>query len=146
MNIHVIDNTNTLWLPVSEYADTCSWEACKRMASAMRENKINDWERLFIAEENGKFKGFCALLKSQEFPGWEYAPLIKWLFVEEKYRGQRLSQRLIEIASEYAKEIGYDRIFLTTWHEGLYEKYGFVKLCDKKVRDGYIEGIFGKNI
>ena len=73
-------------------------------------------------------------------------PLIKWLFVEEQYRGQRLGQRLIESASEYAKEIGYEQIFLTTWHKGLYEKYGFVKICDKEMREGYFEGIYGKKI
>ena len=146
MNIHIIDKTNSLWLPVAEYADTCSWAACQRMASAMRENKIVDWERVFVIEESSKLIGFCTLSKSQDFPGSEYAPLIKWLFVEEKYRGQRLSQRLIESASEYAKNIGYNRIYLTTWHEGLYEKYGFVKICDKEVRDGYFEGIYGKNI
>ncbi|MDD2503810.1 MAG: GNAT family N-acetyltransferase [Eubacteriales bacterium] len=146
MNIHIIRKTDTLWLPVSEYADTCSWDACVRMATFMREDKFNDWERIFIAEENGNFMGFCALIKPQGFPGSEYNPLIKWLFVEEKYRGQRLSQKLLETAAEYAKKLGYDQIFLTTWHKGLYEKYGFMKICDKEVRDGYFEGIYGKKI
>jgi len=103
-------------------------------------------ERLFIAKENDVFMGFCALIKPQGFPGLEYTPLIKWLFVEEKYRGQRLSQKLIDTAGEYAKELGYKKLFLTTWHEGLYEKYGFEKLCEKEVQDGYIEGVYGKKL
>ncbi len=114
------------------------------MASLMKEGKFNDWERVFVAEENDNFIGFCALLKPQSFPGNDYAPLLKWLFVEEKYRGRRLSQSLIESASEYAKGLGFNQIFLTTWHVGLYEKYGFVKLCEKEVRDGYSEGVFEK--
>jgi len=146
MNIHIIDKSSSFWIPVSEYVDTCSWDACARMATFMRDGKFNDWERLFVAEDSGVFMGFCALIKPQGFPGLEYTPLIKWLFVEEKYRGQRLSQKLIDTACDYAKKLGYDQIFLTTWHEGLYEKYGFVKICDKEVRDGYIEGVYGKKV
>jgi len=146
MTIHTIDKTDSLWLPVAEYADTVSWDACARMATFMREGKFTDWERLFVAEESGTFMGFCALVKPQNFLGAEYNPLIKWLFVDEKYRGQRLSQKLIEAAAAYAKELGYDHIYLTTWHIGLYEKYGFVKICEKEVRDGYSEGVYGKKI
>lgn len=146
MNIHIMKESDPLWLPVAEYADACSWNACQRMTVFMREGKCNDWERIFVAEENGAFMGFCALLKQQNFPGSEYVPLLKWLFVSEKYRGQRLSQKLIEAAAKYAKTLGYNQIFLTTWHKGLYEKYGFVKICDKEVRDGYSEGIYAKNL
>ena len=146
MNIHIIQKTDPLWLPVAGYADICSWDACARMAVFMREDKFSDWERILVAEENGDFMGFCAVLKSQGFPGPEYEPLLKWLFVGEKYRGRRLSQQLIEAAAGYAKELGYGHIFLTTWHKGLYEKYGFVKIRDKGVRNGYSEGIYEKKI
>jgi len=146
MKIHMISKTDALWISIADYAETCSWDACARMATFMRENKFVDWEKVFVAEENGVFMGFCALIKPKGFPGSEYNPLLKWLFVEEQYRGQRLSQKLIEAAAEYAKELGYDQIFLTTWHKGLYEKYGFVKICEKEVRDGYFEGIYVKKI
>ena len=146
MKIHMISKTDALWISIADYAETCSWDASARMATFMRENKFVDWEKVFVAEENGVFMGFCALIKPKGFPGSEYNPLLKWLFVEEQYRGQRLSQKLIEAAAEYAKELGYDQIFLTTWHKGLYEKYGFVKICEKEVRDGYFEGIYVKKI
>ena len=138
MKIHMISKTDALWISIADYAETCSWDACARMATFMRENKFVDWEKVFM--------GFCALIKPKGFPGSEYNPLLKWLFVEEQYRGQRLSQKLIEAVAEYAKELGYDQIFLTTWHKGLYEKYGFVKICEKEVRDGYFEGIYVKKI
>ena len=144
MNIHIIEENNSLWLPVAKYADSASWDACTRLASKMREGEFNDWERIIVAEENCNFMGFCALLKAEGFLGPEYYPLIKWLFVEEEYRGQRLSQKLIEAAAGYAKELGHTQIFLTSWHNGLYEKYGFVKICDKEARDGYFEGVYEK--
>ena len=145
MNIHIIQQTDSLWLPVAEYADTCSWYACARMATEMRDGKFNDWERIFVAEENDDFMGFCALRNPQGIIA-EYNPWIQWVFVDEKYRGQRLSQKLLEAVAEYAKKLGFDSIFLSTWHKWLYEKYGFVKICDKEMRDNYYEGIYEKKI
>ena len=146
MTIHTIDATNPHWVPVSHYGDACSWDACARMATFMREGAFTDWERVFVAEKDGNYMGFCALVKPQAFPGVQYGPLLKWVYVSEAYRGKRLSQALIEAACRYTAEIGYHQIYLTTWHTGLYEKYGFVKLCDKQVRDGYYEGIYVKQL
>ena len=147
MNIHIIQPTDSLWLPVAEYAGTCSWGAGERMAAAMKESGFNDCERLFVAEENGDFMGFCALTNPQNFPVIaEYNPWIRWVFVDEKYRGRRLSQKLLEAVADYAKTLGYDKVFLSTWHIGLYEKYGFVKICEKEMREGYYEGIYEKKI
>jgi len=56
MNIHIIQQTDSLWIPVAEYAYTCSCSACAKMATEMRDGKFNDWERVFVAEENGNFK------------------------------------------------------------------------------------------
>ena len=146
MNIHIIDQTDPLWLPLAGYAGTCSWNACARMATFMREGKFHDWERLIVAEENGVFMGFCALADAQGTSVPECNPLLKWLFVEEKYRGKRLSQKLIEATAGYAKTLGYNKLFLTTWHIGLYEKYGFSKIYDKEIREGYVEGVYEKTI
>lgn len=50
------------------------------------------------------------------------------------------------MSAGYAKQLGYDKIYLTTWHKGLYEKYGFEKICEKEVRDGYFEAVYMKDI
>ena len=117
------------------------------MALFMRNNKFTDWERIFVAEENDHYIGFCALLKaSNHFPQIENNPFLKWLFIEENHRGQRISQTLIESASEYVKQLGYKKIFLTTWHKGLYEKYGFINIGEQEMREGYFESIYEKEI
>ncbi|MDR1687472.1 MAG: GNAT family N-acetyltransferase [Clostridiales bacterium] len=144
MFVNVVDKNSPVWLSVAGYADTCSWDACARMALFMRKGKFTDWERIIAAEENGEYLGFCAIKKPEGFPGFEYSPLIKWVFVEEKHRGKRISQKLLECACDYAGKIGFNSVYLTTWHKGLYEKYGFVKLFDKEKSDGYFEGIYEK--
>jgi len=146
MDIRIIAKTDPVWLSVAAYADTCSWDACRRMASLMREGQFHAWERILVAEDDTDFMGFCALVKPIGFPGPEYNPLIKWLFVREKYRGRRLGQKLLVTAAGYAKELGYSQVFLTTWHTGLYEKYGFAKIADKEVRPGYSESIYARKI
>lgn len=47
------------------------------------------------------------------------------MFVGEKYRGNRLSQKLIIKAMAYAKDLGFKKIYLVSDHENLYKKYGF---------------------
>jgi len=81
----------------------------------------------------------------------EYARVCSWdacawlaVFMEEDYRGKRLSEKLLAAAAGYAKAIGFHEIYLTTWHQGLYEKYGFAKIYEKEVREGYSEGIYRK--
>ena len=145
MNVQIIKQSAPNWLTVAEYAETCSWDACARMALYMRNNKFTDWERIFLAEKSDIFIGFCALLKApNHFPEFEGKPFVKWLFVDENNRGHRISQILIESAAKYSNQLGYDKIYLTTWHQGLYEKYGFVKIGEKEMRENYCESIYEK--
>ena len=116
---HIVSQSDLLW---------------SRIAKFMREGGFSGWERIIVATDGEDIMGFCALIKQSGFQGQEYCPLVKWLFVDEKYRGKRLSERILPAASEYAAQLGFDKIYLTTWHVGLYEKYGFVRLCSKEVR------------
>ena len=62
------------------------------------------------------FMGFCAITKPNNSVLSDYVPTIKWLFVEEKFRGRRLGQELLDTAADYAKSLGFKKVFLTTWH------------------------------
>ncbi len=54
------------------------------------------------------------------------------VFIDEAYRGHRLSQKLIEYAMKYLKSIGFDKVYIISDHENLYEKYGFT-VIDRKI-------------
>ena len=45
--------------------------------------------------------------------------------MSEKYRGNRISGKLIEFANQYAKSIGFNNTYIPTEHIGLYEKFGY---------------------
>lgn len=95
----------------------------------MRENRFQDWERVFAAAEDGEIVGFCTLTESDELPaGHGLSPFIGFVFVDERHRGHRLSEWMIDAACGYARGLGYSKIYIVSDERGLYEKYGFTCL------------------
>ena len=70
---------------------------------------------------------------------------IGFVFVDEPYRGNRLSELMIQSAILYAREIGYEKVYILSGEIGLYEKYGFEKLGDYKTIFGSIDQLFVKS-
>ena len=142
MQIKSLVYGNELWNAVAQYAQNCSWKAGPSLAKQMQEDKFSDWERVFVALDNDNIAGFCTLAKTDCIPDVTYTPYISFVFVGEKYRGNRLSEKLIVFALTYAKELGFDKVYLVSDHINLYEKYGFVKIDEKEAPWGAIETIF----
>lgn len=132
MNFLTIASSDDMWEKVKEFAQNCSWGAGKSLSENMRENTFTDWERVIIALHENEIAGYCTVAKKDCIPDVPYTPYIGYLFVAEKYRGQRLSQKLISYAISYLQTLGFHHVFLVSDHENLYEKYGF-KVIDKKL-------------
>lgn len=124
----VINAAHPAWENVAAYADGCSWRAGAYLAQLMRENRFAAWERVFAAFDGETQVGFCTLTAKDEMPETSvYTPFIGFVFVDEAYRGRHISGQLISAACAYAKTLGYEKVYLTSDEQGLYEKYGFVK-------------------
>lgn len=132
MTIKIITPADAEWLKVIEYAEGCSWRAGKNLSAAMKEEKFTEWERVFVAIEAEKIAGYCTIAKRDCIPDIPYTPYIGFMFVGEEFRGNQLSQELIIKAMGYAKELGFNNIYLISDHDNLYEKYGFT-IIDKKI-------------
>lgn len=146
MEIKPIKDDDDLWQPVMEFAKNCSWRAGPFLARQMQNNGFTDWERVIVAREGLVIAGFCTLAKTDCIPDVAYTPYIGFVFVGEEYRGHRLSERMLNYAADYANKIGFVKVFLVSGEKGLYEKYGFVKIDDKKDIWGNDEQIFCKSI
>jgi len=108
----------------------------------MSDNAFTDWERVIVALNENDIAGYCTVAKSDCIPDVPYTPYIGYMFVDEKYRGHRLSGKLISYAVSYLKTLGFERVYLVSDHENLYEKYGF-KVIDKKIASwGELEKIY----
>lgn len=131
MNFAAITSSDELWKKTRNYAEGCSWRAGKVLANAMDRNAFCDWERVIVAIENNFICGYCTVSKTDCIPNVEYTPYIGFIFVGEEYRGHRLSEKLIQYAMEYIKNLGYHKVYIVSDHENLYEKYGF-HIIDRK--------------
>lgn len=111
----------------------------------MKNNEFAEWERVFAACVDGKVVGFCTLAEKDELPQkYEFTPFIGFVFVDEQYRGKRLSELMLKSATSYACKLGYKKIYIMSGEIGLYEKYGFKKLGDYETIYGSIDQLFVK--
>ena len=134
------------WNVLADYAENCSWGAGRTLAEEMRQNHFTGWERVILAEDQGRIAGYCTVSGTDCIPDVPYTPYIGMLFVGEEYRGKRLSQRMIDDASEYLKELGFSEVYLVSDHENLYEKYGFQVIDEKMAPWGRMQTIYRKGL
>ena len=125
MKYRAITSSDELWGKVRNYAESCSWRAGKTLANTMDNNAFQGWERVVVAIDKEKICGYCTVAKADCIPNVPYTPYIGFMFVDEAYRGNRLSQQIICYAIDYLKSVGFDKACLVSDHENLYEKYGF---------------------
>lgn len=147
MEINVISYGHLLWDATISFADNCSWKAGPYLAKKMRNNEFEECERVIVATENDKPVAYCTFSLKDELPETsEYTPFIGFMFVDEKCRGKRVSEKMIEVASEYAKSTGYETIYILSGEVGLYEKYGFEKISDEETVYGTVDQLFQKKL
>ena len=146
MQFHIITSSDWLWVKVHDCAASCSWRAGAFLASAMEREEFRDWERVIAAVQDDHICGFCTVAKRDCIPNVPYMPYIGYVFVDEAYRGHRLSERMIDHAAAYLAELGFGRVYLVSDHENLYEKYGFAVIDRKIAPWGAEEKIYMRTI
>ena len=134
---------NELWGKMAAYAAACSWqETGAYLSSQMKRKAFSGWERVFVALIDNTIAGFCALTKTCSLRNISYAPFLGFVFVDEVFRGNRISEKLCMFAIQYAKTTGFDKVYLYSDLDNLYEKYGFVKIDEKEAPWGEMQSIY----
>lgn len=146
MDLKMITSLDETWERVKDYAKSCSWSAGKSLANAMANDLFTEWERVVIALDNQKICGYCTVAKTDCIPDVHYTPYIGYLFVGEEYRGNRLSQTMIQYGMDYLHSIGFDRVHIVSDHENLFEKYGFEVVDRITAPWGSVEKIYMKRL
>lgn len=145
--IEIMTSTHPLWNKTISFAEKCSWRAGAALARKMRENDFAENERVIIALENDDIAGFCTFANKDELPPeYDFTPFIGFMFVDEKYRGHRLSGKLIDAACGIAKDQGFSTIYVMSGEVGLYKKYGFKKIGDYATIYGTRDQLFQRNL
>lgn len=146
MDILRLTADSPLWEAAADFAENCSWIAGKHVAQMMRENRFTDWEAIFFAMEDGRFAGYCTFLKEDYYPENRYSPWISSMFVEESFRGRRLSGQMIDFVCGYAREKGFRRVYIPTDTPRLYERFGFTVIDSLTNYGGDVDQILAKDI
>ena len=129
------------------FVENCSWmEVRDHIAGLIREWKFTDWETMFAAVKDGRIVGMASVLKTDYYPLPEIFPWVSCVFVEKPYRGQRISEKLIDAANRYAKEQGFTKTYIPTEHKGLYERYGYTYMKDIVNYGGGTDRLYVKNL
>lgn len=135
------------WNETAEFSKNCSWRAGAFLAQKMKANDFERNERVIAAYIDGSIAGFCTYTNKDELPEeYDFTPFIGFLFVDELYRGQRLSERMIAAACDCAKAQGHETIYVMSGEIGLYEKYGFKKIGDYETIYHSIDQLFSKKL
>lgn len=86
--------------------------------------------KFFLMLKHQQVVGCYGLITNDFISRCDLWPWLACLYIEESERGQRLSQRFFVHAAEQALAMGYTQLYLTTDHDGLYEKSGWQRLAD----------------
>lgn len=121
------------WLSEIEKSE---WSAGKLLYKLLREDTfkttVGESSEVLMLTEGDGLISFCTLAEKDDIQPTELTPWIGFVYTFPNYRGHRYSGRLLSYAEEKAKEKGFDRVYISTNHIGLYEKFAYEFLCIMK--------------
>ena len=147
VEIRKVDKDSKLASDLLEFVKNFSWEEEKEHTIRVLRNwDFTEWETCFVALLDNKIIGMVTKAKTDYYPLPEIYPWISTLFVSEEYRGHKISEKLINYANNYARELGFDKTYIPSTHIGLYEKYGYIYIKDIVNYGNDIDRLYMKKI
>lgn len=105
------------------------WSAAGFLFTLLSENRfcetLGKTAELYIMADGDKLVSFATLAPKDEIEDDSLKPWIGFVYTVPEYRGRRLSGELISVLCDKARAQGCERVYVSTDHIGLYEKYGF---------------------
>lgn len=89
---------------------------------------------------------FCTFAPLDEIQPTEDSPWIGFLYTFPEYRGHRYAGMLLDWCECMATVMGKDNIYISTDHEGLYEKYGYEFIDTRITVNGEESRIYRKQL
>jgi len=114
------------WLSKIKESD---WGAGQFLYELLKNQKLKELvgenTKVLMLVDGGNLVSFCTLADKDDIQPTELTPWIGWVYTFPEYRGHRYVGKLLNYAEELAKLNGMDNIYISTNHNGLYEKYGY---------------------
>ncbi len=126
----------------------CDWKAGIRLHDRILSGELKDMcgekTQVFLLCDEDRIVSFCTLAEEDDVPDSGLTPWIGFVYTFPQYRGQRAAGILLEHVCTLAASMGYEKIYISSNEEGLYEKYGFSFLKMMKDRHGEDTQVFVK--
>ncbi|MBQ8202436.1 MAG: GNAT family N-acetyltransferase [Clostridia bacterium] len=115
------------------------WSAARFLAHLLTENLFHETVgpgTLLLLADGETLVSFLTLARRDEIDDETLMPWIGFVHTAPQYRGHRYVGQLIDHAVSLAELHGVKRVYLSTNHTGLYEKYGFTFMGERALPDG----------
>lgn len=114
------------WLSKIKESD---WGAGQFLYELLKKQKLKEYvgenTKVLMLVDGENLISFCTFAEKDDIQPTELTPWIGWVYTFPHYRGQRYVGKLLSYAEELAKTDGIHSIYISTNHNGLYEKYGY---------------------
>ena len=114
------------WLSKIKESD---WEAGQFLYELLKSQKLKEYvgenTKVLMLVDGENLISFCTFAEKDDIQPTELTPWIGWVYTFPHYRGHRYVGKLLRYAEALAKTDGINRIYISTDHDGLYEKYGY---------------------
>lgn len=125
-SIQKVEKGTVLADELLSFVSNSSWNDVKEHMIKLISNwEFIDWEGVFVAKADGKIIGMTSVMKEDYYPMPELYPWVSCIYVDEEYRGQRVSGKLIDHANQYLRNLGFEKSYIPSDYIGLYERYGY---------------------
>lgn len=116
----------TYWL---EQISKTDWRSGKYLYELLRSNllfeKAGAFAKVLLLTDNDRLLAFCTVSEKKYDISSALCPWIGFVYTFPEYRGKQYAKRLISHAEKIAYEQGFKKVYISTKHVGLYEKYGY---------------------
>ncbi len=86
---------------------------------------VGENTKVLMLVDGEKLVSFCTFAEKDDIQPTDLSPWIGWVYTFPDYRGNRYVGKLLSHAETLAKYAAIKSIYISTNHDGLYEKYGY---------------------
>ena len=128
----------------------CDWEAGQYLHQLLSENslkqKLGGTALVLLLVDEDRLVSFCTFAPKDDIQPTDLSPWIGFLYTFPEYRGNKYAGMLLDYAESIATVMEREYIYISTNHNGLYEKYGFEFYKTEKDMNGEDSIIYRKNL
>ena len=107
---------------------------------------MGEHSRLLLLTDGDELLSYCTFAEKDDIQPTDLTPWVGFVYTFPKYRGHRYMGLLFEEAERLARAEHTKEIYLSTNHEGLYEKYGWTFKTMLNDMDGKPSKVYVKRI